>query len=74
MTDMLEFAKRALVEPGDDGYEPTAGLRFAVPPETTTKPPRLQQCWRKPRYNGWGHVEGWEYQWRDVPTEVVSHS
>ena len=55
-----------------DLFEPTAILRFAVPPHTTTQPPTLQQRWRKPTLNPFGHVNGWEYEWRDVPREVVA--
>lgn len=56
----------------EDPWEATPSLRFVTPPTTTTKPPRLQQLWRKPKLNGWGHISGWEGEWRDVPLEVVA--
>ena len=54
-----------------DEAEPTAELRFVTPPHTTTKQPRLQQRWHRAEFNIWGHLAGWKYEWRDVPTEIV---
>lgn len=56
----------------DDHFEPTAELRFARPPTTTAEPDRLQQQWRKPKCNGWGHIIGWTTEWRDVPVVLVA--
>lgn len=47
-------------------WESTAELRFAVPPETTTKAPKLQQKWVR-RIDAQETVS----EWRDVPTIVV---
>lgn len=49
-----------------DNWETTSQLRFAVPPETTTKAPVLQQLWVK-RFD----ATLVNMEWRDVPTEVV---
>lgn len=45
---------------------PTGRLRFAVPPDTTTEGPRLQQEWQSTLTAA--------RIWMDVPTEVVSRA
>jgi hypothetical protein len=54
----------------DEAFEPTAELRYLRPPATTTKPDRLQQLWRRPRMDTWGHLAGWDEEWRDVPLVI----
>lgn len=54
----------------DEAFEPTAEMRYLRPPNTTTKPDRLQQLWRRPRMNTWGHLAGWDEEWRDVPLVI----
>jgi hypothetical protein len=61
MSDTVEFGKRVLPESDDDGFEPTMYLRIVGVGE------RLEQQWRKPELNTWGHVVGWETEWRGVP-------
>lgn len=51
-----------------DGYEPTETLRLA---RRRDLPDRLQQRWRKPRSDRLGYFYGWDYEWRDVPVELV---
>lgn len=41
-------------------WEPTPELRIFGVAE------RLEQRWRKPTFNSWGHLNGWEYEWRGV--------
>lgn len=47
----------------EDEFEPTCVLRIFGVSE------RLQQRWRRPRYAPppFGHLEGWDYEWRSIP-------
>lgn len=56
----------------DREWRPTSYLRFAVPPTTTTEPPKLQQLWIADTLNAFGHINGYDEDWRDVPCVVVA--
>lgn len=53
-------------------WRPTSELRYAVPPHTTTEPPKLQQLWVSPNVNRYGHILSHDEEWRDVPRVVLS--
>lgn len=42
---------------------PTGRMRFALPPNTTTESPRLQQQWQSMLIGAW--------IWKDVPLAIV---
>jgi|HubBroStandDraft_4_1064222.scaffolds.fasta_scaffold00045_84 hypothetical protein len=42
-----------------DLFEPTCELQW--------KAGELQQRWRKMKLNKFGHVSGYDYEWRDIP-------
>lgn len=45
----------------EDEFEPTMELRIFQIGEV------LQQRWRRPILDRWGHLAAWEYEWRAVP-------
>lgn len=51
---------------------PTVDLRFAVPDHTTTEPPVLQQRWIISLVNSFGHLSGYDEEWRAVERVVVA--
>ena len=52
-------------------WEQSFGLRYAVPPTTTTNPPVLQSRWIRTGFGIDGIVVAVEDEWRDVPIVVV---
>ena len=48
-------------------WEPSVRLRYVRTYITGTLV--LQQEWRRARQDGRGHIDGWDYEWREV--EIV---
>lgn len=46
----------------DDIWEATCILAF--------ENGALEQRWRKPIINAFGHISGWDYEWRKVPSKA----
>lgn len=51
----------------DDWYT-TGEVRWVPLSPMQAHRTRLQQLWVKNRLNSWGHVDGYDEEWRDVPT------
>lgn len=53
-------------------FHPTPHLRFAVLPHTDTNQPVLQQLWVIDTVNAFGHLSGYDEEWRDVERVVLA--
>lgn len=69
MTKLHPMAPRQTGE-----WRPTSHLRFAVPDRTTTEPPVLQQLWAIDTMNAFGHIIGYDEEWRPVERAVVEQT
>jgi hypothetical protein len=74
MSEFIEVPQGTII--GEMPYtleEPVSGLRWVVPPHTSTEPKRLQQQFRVVEYVK-GQPVSCVHVWRDVPTVILPPS